>query len=51
MSIGGAFALVIGIIWLVIQFFDAYDSWFSVILLLALGVGLILIGEAVKLNK
>ena len=51
MSIGGAFALVIGIIWLVIQFFDAYDSWFSVVLLLAVGVGLILVGEAVKVKK
>jgi len=50
-SIGGAFSLVVGIIWLVIQFFASYESWFSIVLLLAAGVGLILIGEAVKLNK
>lgn len=51
LSIGGAFALVVGLIWLIIQFFAAYDSWFSVILLLGLGVGLILVGEAVKIKK
>ncbi|MFH1450735.1 MAG: hypothetical protein ABIF92_02020 [archaeon] len=51
MSIGGAFALVVGLIWLIIQFFAVYDSWFSVVLLLAFGVGLILVGEAVKLKK
>jgi len=50
-SIGGAFALVIGLLWLLIQFFTVFESWFSVIILLAVGVGLILLGEAVKLNK
>jgi hypothetical protein len=51
LSIGGAFSLVIGLIWMIIQFFAMYDSWYSVIILLAVGVGLILIGEAVKVNK
>jgi hypothetical protein len=36
---------------MIIQFFAMYDSWYSVIILLAVGVGLILIGEAVKVNK
>mgnify|MGYP001159538907 CR=1 FL=1 len=51
LSIGGAFALVVGLIWLIIQFFTIYESWFSVVLLLAVGVGLILVGEAVKIKK
>ena len=50
-SIGGAFALVVSLLWLLIQFFTVFESWFSVIILLAVGVGLILLGEAVKLNK
>ena len=51
MSIGGAFSLVVGLIWLIIQFFSAYETWYSIVVLLAIGVGLILIGEAVKIKK
>ncbi|MFH1424099.1 MAG: hypothetical protein ABIG20_00275 [archaeon] len=51
LSFGGAFALTVGIIWIVIQFLTLYESWFAIIAILAVGIGLILIGEAVKVTK
>jgi cell division protein FtsW (lipid II flippase) len=51
LSIGGAFSLTVGIIWLAIQFLASYESWFSIVILLALGVGLIIVGESIKLEK
>jgi len=51
LSIGGAFSLTVGIIWIVIQFFAIYESWFGIIILLALGVTLIMVGESVKFKK
>lgn len=48
LSIGGAFSLTVGIIWLVIQFLQTYSSWFSIIILLALGISLVIIGESIK---
>ena len=50
LSIGGAFSLTVGIIWLAIQFLASYESWFSIVILLALGVGLIIVGESIKLE-
>ncbi len=51
MSIGGAFSLTVGIIWLVIQFLSVYESWFGIVVLLAVGLGLVIIGESVKIEK
>ncbi|MFO7872516.1 MAG: hypothetical protein R6U26_02615 [Candidatus Undinarchaeales archaeon] len=51
LSIGGAFALTVGIIWLVIQFLETYRSWFGILVLLAVGIGLIIFGESVKFEK
>ncbi len=51
LSIGGAFALTVGIIWLVIQFLETYRSWFGILVLLAVGIGLIIFGESVKFDK
>ena len=50
-SLGGAFSMTVGIIWVVIQFLAIYESWFAIITILAVGVALILIGEAVKVGK
>ena len=50
-SIAGAFSITIGVIWLVIQFLQAYQSWYSILILLALGIGLIVVGENFKLEK
>ena len=50
-SIGGAFSLTVGIIWLVIQFLQLYESWFGIAVLLAIGIGLIIIGESIKFEK
>lgn len=50
-SIGGAFSLTVGIIWLVIQFLEVYESWSAILVLLAVGIGLIIIGESVKFEK
>lgn len=51
LSIGGAFSLTVGIIWLVIQLLQTYQSWVAVAVLLALGVVLIVIGESIKIEK
>ena len=50
-SMGGAFSLTVGIVWLIIQFMQTYQSWFSVIILLAIGLGLIAVGEGLKIEK
>jgi len=50
LSIGGAFAMTVGIIWLAIQFLALYESWYAIMVLVALGVGLILVGEAIKVK-
>lgn len=51
LSIGGAFSLTVGIIWLVIQLLENYQSWFAVAVMLAIGVGLIVVGESIKVEK
>ena len=51
LSIGGAFAMTVGIVWLAIQFLALYESWYAVMVLIAIGIGLIMIGEAVKIKK
>ena len=51
LSIGGAFSLTIGIVWFVIQLLENYQSWFAIVVLIAIGVGLIVVGESVKIEK
>lgn len=51
LSIGGAFSMTVGIVWVMIQFMALYESWFTIIFILAVGIGLILLGEAVKIGK
>ena|GEM_PF-2533215 len=50
-SIGGAFSLTVGIIWMAIQFMSIYQSWISIVILLALGIGLIIVGESIKVER
>ncbi len=51
LSIGGAFSLTVGIIWILLQFLEVYESWFGILVLLAVGIGLIIIGESIKVEK
>ncbi len=51
LSFGGAFSLTVGIIWFVIQLLQSYQSWFAVVVMLAIGVGLIVVGESIKIEK
>ncbi|HIJ98354.1 TPA: hypothetical protein H1005_00210 [archaeon] len=51
LSIGGAFSLTVGILWFVIQLLENYQSWFAVVVMLAIGVGLIVVGESIKIEK
>ncbi len=51
LSMGGAFSLTVGIIWFVIQLLQDYQSWFAVVVMLAIGVGLIVVGESIKVEK
>ncbi len=51
LSIGGAFSLTVGIIWFVIQLLQKYQSWMAVIVMLALGAVLIVLGESIKFEK
>jgi len=51
LSMGGAFSLTVGIIWIAIQFLETYESWFGIAVLLAIGVALIILGESVKFEK
>lgn len=51
LSIGGAFSLTVGIVWLVIQFLEQYRSWFGILVLLALGIGFIIFGESIRFDK